>query len=1048
MKFFLFITVVFLFNHAYASCTKGMITINSGVAQMCDGASWHDLGLSIQSSCTAAENGKIRDISNNPEICNGTNWLNVFGSQGNSCDISNAGKISWVDDYSKLQYCNGSYWHVPYIATAPTVSSVNINASAGTTNSNTISIDTGTSSSDSRSLMTEFCFKGTAGSTVPDTPDVDDLCWESVLDPSINLTPSTSLALNSYSFFIGFIESNYTVYVWTKNSAGQISTLTNSGLGTEGVDKKTIYYDPVDPPSLINILAANSNTADFPLDSTETTIATGNDVYIKWNASSTHFGASPISLYYTEDEENFTLIASGVSNSANTGCTVDGVVFTGCYRWVGGSPVSSYYRVKVVAEDTFGANSSSTSSGINMGTFNTLAGNTDPGVDGSAASAIISSYISTQYVDSKSMVVTSDGTFYIRDINYGIMKIDPVTGKYSVLMPYTGTIVDGPIGTATLKYPYARMTLDYDGNLIILDHTRIRKVDLSTNTVTSIVGGGSSTTSGDDALNFSLSCASTRAEYCKLIALPNGDIYFINRVAGTYTPSSGGKIWHYKKSDGKVYGITPSGTGFSGYPTNDISTSTLTGVVLEFDTSTSVINKFYATFRRVPCVGCGMSFGPAELDQTTWVSSGSGYPAPSSYGGHAQITAMNGKIYFVRLASIYEYDSTTNTTTKIMGSNSIGYCADGSAAATCDFHLQDAFVTASGDIYFLDKGQLRTIGTAGNVVTIFGQRKDFGDGGLATSARFADIESIDETSSGKIVVLDADEHAIKQFTVGGNIERLVGNYKTSGASDGALGITSSASGSWWGNRHNVIYDDSNEDIYFHSSGSIYRYQQSDKKIYQAFGHGSTPFSSGDGLVGADVSLGNYQDQLIAFTGSKIVAHSHYWNGSYAERGYVKMYDKNDSYRQSHLTGNNNATASTFPADGSSVATSAGRANAYQPYKRMYYDLSGDTFYFADGAKIRSMPVGGVFGTLVTLPRSISSFTMTQNTSSQWVVYYCSGGDVYKYNVTTSTETSLNIPSSTISCGGVTMHRSPSRNSIVFPYRQNGLWAVGEIIDTP
>lgn len=967
---------------------------------------------------------------------------NQFKFKVSACDLAN-NCSSTVSSSSLLVDSTGPQF---------TAGQFIINSGAAGTGNNSLAM--ALQATDNLSNITHFCFKYTTGATAPTAPNLADSCWIAVNSPSPGISPAQSISFSNFYYLVGYTTGTYTVYGWLRDNLNNVSTLTNSGAGTNAQDKDSIFFDPGLPPVIVNVIATNTDSPSSPATQADLTIASGGDVYIKWKLTDDYaLPSTPVTLYYTLNETTFTQIVAGVSNSANSGCTVDGTTYTGCYRWASGAPTAGYFKVRVAATDSSNMTAFSSASPNNMSTFKVIAGNTDPGLGGSASSALIFNYTNQSYSDARTLVVTPNGLFFVRDNSRGILKIDPADGKLVSFIPYTGTVTNGSIGTATLGSSAARMILDYQGNLLIYDTGAIRKVNLTTNTVTTIIGGGASTTSGVAATSLQLSCINSAGSVCPIRALPNGDIYFV-RTGNTVT-ASGGNIWHYSAADGNVYAMVPTGTGTSVNASRNIATSLLTHFNFEFNPITSTITKLYGYFHPQPCVGCGVYLEPAELDITTGVSTGTGHPLPSASLYHTSVTSMDGKIYDMTEQGpriLYRLDTSTNTFVKVLGGTATGTCADGTAATSCNVYLQDAFITAQGNVFFLDNGLIRTIDENGQVRTLFGQRKTFGDGGLATSARFNLIYSIDETSTGKIAVLDFTENILREFTVGGNITSLMGNGTTSAQTDNSTALTQPTSGGYWGNQYQIYVDRSNDDIYMTgTSNRIVRYTRSTGNLNFVIGGGGTAYHTGaDGLVGTSVLIPSYPPQILGFDGSKLLVATNIWNGSAHEKNYWKLYDKTDSYRQSHFAGNNTLASGSFSADGT-VVSAANVPWAFQDINlRGIWDSVASTWYFllTGSTSIKSLPPSGNIATLATLPRAPTAWTMITNASSQKVVYYCSSGRIYKYNLSTSTETAMAWPSSSISCTGHSMFRSSSRNSIVFPFLQNNLMGIAEIIDTP
>ncbi len=1008
------------------------------------------------------------NIQTNPisifySIDNGATWVSI------ASNIANTGTYAWTlptvdSSQSKIKITSIDLAGNSTTAisggfvidsTAPTFTPSQFTINSGATSTFNNSFQMGLQASDALSNVSHFCYKYSTGVTVPAAPVAADTCWVAVNAPSPGLTPSQNISFNNFFFQVGFTTGTYNIYGWLKDATGNISTLSNSGTGTTGLDKNSIYYDPGLPPTVTNVISTNTNAPSSPPIQTELTALSGTDIYIKWKLTDDYaLPATPVTLFYTTNESTFTQISTNISNSANNGCTVDGTTYTGCYKWTSGSPTSAYFKIRVSATDASGMSSFSSASPNNMNSFKIIAGNTDPGLGGSASSALIFSSLLSGFSDQRTLVVTPDGKFFIRDVNRGVLKIDPSDGKLVSFIPCTGTKTDGAIGVATLNSCYARMILDYQGRLLIYDTNSIRRVNLITNTVSTVIGGGSGSVSGSSATSLAVNCVTTQDVLCPFTALPNGDIYFF-RDANSSTG-----IWKYSAIDGNVYSIIPTGTGVSGTPSMDISPAnvTITHFSLEYDTTNSNINKFYANFRQNSCTGCGYSMYSAELNQNTWASTGMGAPSPGGDTTSSTINSMNGKIYAIPSNStraIWKLDTSINTWTKIVGGSTTGTCNDGTPATNCNVNLQDGFVTAQGNVFFLDNGLIRTIDENGNVKTLFGQRKTFGDGGLAGSARFNKIISIDESSTGAIGILDSVENIFREISTStGLITKLIGNGSQSTLVNGSSAVTQSIPGGYWGNDYQIYYDKSNDDIFYTgyngTNYKIVKYQRSTASVTSVIGGGGTSYQSADGIIGSSISLDGYPLQLVGFDGSKLVGVINQWNGTAHYKNFWKFYDKNDSFRQSNFGGNLNLAGYNYSADGTAVSGADLPIAFGNMNMRGYWDSSSSTWYFGKvgQAYIKSLPIGGNIGTLTTLPRTVISWTMINNASSQKVIYYCSGIKVYKYNTVTAVETAMTWPSSTISCAGNAIFRSATRNSVVFPFIQNGLYGIAEIVDTP
>ena len=136
---------------------------------------------------------------------------------------------------------------------------------------------------------------------------------------------------------------------------------------------------------------------------------------------------------------------------------------------------------------------------ITSGTITTVAGNGTSafsGDDGPATSASLN-YPEAVFVDASGNIYIAD-TFNhrIRKVNHSSGTITTLAGNGTVI--YFGGDEDKPATSASLEYP-SGVSADALGNIYIADytHNRIRRVDAS-GTISTLAGNGTSTYSGDN----------------------------------------------------------------------------------------------------------------------------------------------------------------------------------------------------------------------------------------------------------------------------------------------------------------------------------------------------------------------------------------------------------------------------------------------------------------------------------------------------------------------------------------------------------------------
>lgn len=973
----------------------------------------------------------------------------------------------WAKDSAANVGSAATTLNVLYDQTAPTLTAaaMSINGGAGTSGSSVVQVSL--AASDGASNVSHFCLKN-AVAGVPGAPAAGDSCWVAVNAPVPGLTPALTLSLANFNYQLGFSPGLYSVYAWVKDAASNVSALSGGGAGTDGRDKKSITYNAGAPPTITDILATDTDSPTNPPTAAELGIPASDNVYIKWRLTDdAALPATPVSLYYTTDDATNTLIAANLTNGQNGGCTVNHAGTTaddnatGCYLWTGGAPASSYFKILIAATDSASMTTFAPSTALNTWPpINFLAGNTENGIGGSATAAVFFSGASVSSMpDPGSLAVTANGTIYFRDVQNGILKIDRATGVASRYIRTTGASTGdgGPATSATTNFPM-RIALDYQDRLLILDNDRIRRIE-SNGTINTIIGGGASNADGVAPLDVQITPITFNglsARTASFFAMPNGDIYFQSDIYS----GIGYRIRRYGAAGGTVGSVTPTGTqdasavgGFS------LPSCFLRNLGVVFDPVSSAILHMSVDVTHDPTyAGCDNSSQAvsASLSPATAVATGPHLPSPhlSAYL-HPRVQARTGELYAVsrNYGRISRYQVSTNTWSTVVGSGTIGTCADGTAALACNIEPMDAFITAQGTLYFVDRGRIRTIDENGNVLTIAGQGYAFGDGGSALSARFGEINSMDtwnDAGTDKVVILDRLEERFREFSIGGNITTIAGNGVDGVPNNGAPGVGSplnlAASGKYW----DYFALDASGNTYFNRSGAyVSKLLRSTGNWTDIVGGGVNNYydAAADGTSNI-ILTGGYMPIILGSNSSQILVAKAYFSGTHVN-AYLKLYDTTTNV-QTHLGGVGGAAGTTFCTANGTVALSACKVpyTANEKYVRESYDAFSARWVVSQGAstKLYTMPPGGVMNTLVTLPRALKNFAYKHDAGNN-IVYYCGDADgrLYKYDLGNTTETALSWPIPSISCAGKSLLYHGGRNSLIFIYTQNGLYGIAEYL---
>ncbi|MFG1483613.1 Ig-like domain-containing protein [Halobacteriovorax sp. HFRX-2_2] len=923
------------------------------------------------------------------------------------------------------------------------------------------------SSQNANVYLTHICLQ--SNTTVQ--PAIDDACWIAVNSTSIGITPAQNITVADYSYLLGWEPALYDVYAWVKDEAGNISTNTQ----VLDTDYDQIVYDKASPPTIWDVAAANNDTSSIPPTRADSAVPTGTDLYIRWKVDdSIGLPATAINIYYTQDEQTFTAIAGaqGIAPHTNHGCPgISLAANEGCFKWTGGSPLATAYKIRVKVTNLSGISTQLTSTPINADRIKIIAGNTEAGLGGDARSALFFNKRVGDSSDIHTLVFTDDGNIYFADYKRGIITVDPADGKQKLFIAKTGTSTGdgGPAESATLRYPM-KITLDYQGRLLILDYNRIRRVDLNLEnpTIETIIGGGSST--ADTVANpldlqmRSLSSSDYRTNAVLFTPLPNGDLWFNAERSESIETDGSFKVRIYRAATGQVESFYLGGTGNGWQSTQDLSKCRVGYTGIKFNQATSQIQGITGTaYHHKSFPGCDMygstsdyTYARVYFDPTTGQSI---TPFDNSYRWYHyyNYTGMDGNSYVTVARSYMNRNNFDGTYTRILGSGTLGECADGTLATACNMDIYSVFVDKNGKIYFNDRGRIRTLDEEGKVVTIFGQSQSYGDNVNAVNARFSNISRVTRLDNGKVVVNDTSSYYLKEFTIEGNINILAGNGTVATASTAAAADTQPVRNPYW-----TVVDRATGNIYMDRVewhyGRFAMLNRSTGMWEDVFSNtsGTSYYDpTSDGKIGSDIDVAGTNNRAlpIGFANGKLFLSRMKYNTTDLryEDFMLKAYDSADSYRQEHIWGvlgyndvNEGCTElRTAPTSGSTC-----EYEYWDNYRNIFYDSVDAKYVTAKmyrGAQRRVIAIkdGNVEQIAYTARNIDDGFVYTRRGGTQYL-YYCYGSRLYGHNIDTDTDLgALSWTMPQLSCRGVQFDYNPTNDSIIFPFEQNGLYGVAE-----
>lgn len=1021
--------------------------------------------VSFGGTCEDGLSVDVTGAETSSATCNTGTWTWTSASQ--STDATRSYTFTQTNAVPNSTSVNGDWIRETDV---PTISAFSTTAANPTKNANVPVSMTATSQNPAVNLS-HICIKTNDNVKPLDT----DTCWVTINGPAVGLALAQTLNLNEeYFHLLGWTpNTTLSATAWVKDEAQNISDLTNAGLGTAGTDKFDRVYDPGSPPLVSDVIAANIPNAPNPPTRAQAEVPAGSDVYVRWIANDdTAFPAGSVSLYYSTDEINFTQIggAESLNHLTNYGCTGYTLQANeGCFKWTGGSPLNTSYKIRVKATDATSISSQMISNPLNSGLIKIIAGNTEAGLGGSASTAMFFTRKAGSESDPGTLVVTNDGQVFFNDYKRGILQVDPNDGKQKIFIPNTGTSTGdgGPAVNATLRYA-TKIALDFQNRLLIMDTNRIRRVDLNVATpnIETIIGGGA--LSGDTVVNpldlsiYTHSTNSWTSRGMVFFATPNGDIYFHSDYALKNNTVPTYKVRKFNAATGQIESKYFTGNGHGLTSTQDLSKCRLQNPGLRYDPTNSQITGVTLITRNASgytdCEATTERYSRSYFDPTTFATLPTQLDDSYRYYRYFHINGMDGNVYVIIDRNYINRVNFDGSYTRVLGQGTRGHCEDGTANLSCKMDIQDLFVSSTGKFYFTDRGQIRTIDSNGNVVTLFGQNPGYGDGVNALNSRFDSINTLARLNNGKIIVADATSYYLKEFTVEGNIDIIAGNgnYQSQNTSTDAK-AQGFLDGTWW------LADKSTGEVFTRrgSEARIVKLNRSTNKWEQIIGDGANEYWSNDGQPGLSRRSTSNQGHSLPIgydtATKKFLTSNMKYNSAEAhwEDFMLKEYDGNDAYRQSHVAGTNNPAETYVGGYNSICADGSAAVNCKMPYwdswgLNNYWDAANNRWIMMAISRnpereVYSVTPGGTVDIIANFPRNVDASALwIKEGGTTDVAYYCYANRIYKHNITTNTDLgSLPWQMSNLSCRGYKIDYNPTNNSLIFPFEQNGLYGVGE-----
>lgn len=891
---------------------------------------------------------------------------------------------------------------------------------------------------DDASPVTGYCLKYDDATT----PGPSDACW-------VALAPA-NVVMTTAPFRLGFVAGTYRVMGWARNAAGLVSSLT-APQGTLGTDAATVVFQPAPPPDLSRVVVSTTPTGS------SLTLPQGAPVYVRWRATSAGtLAALPITIFVTTDDSTFTPISMPVANTPAAGCQVT-PGDTGCFVWSAGPSSNAYLRVRVGAVDTNGRQSFRSTPPLNVAsTLRVIAGTLDPGTGGSAEVAVFTTQNQrSSFTFPQTFIVTERGVVYFNDVTRGLLEVRPGDGVQRLLIRRTGVALDGALSTATLAQPM-RLFPDAQGRVLLYDAGLIRRYDPTTMTLTTLVGGGTDSTSDVVAPRaLRLLTPSPNSDTLLLFATPDGRIFF--QTSGTTQPLPQYTLRVFDPAGaggaGEVRTVRFSGVGDGVSTTQNLSACSASHLGATFDPVSSVVTRYVlgVVHDNAACPSPSSETAWAIIDPTTGQPMGPRLTENfDEYLGFT--TGADGALYRFnrRSNTIDRFDTTLHTFTTLVGTGRNGTCADGTSALSCDLDVSDVWATRTGQLYFFDRGRLRTLDQANRVFTLMGTAMTAGDGSPATEARIGspfDVKLWSDAGSDVVVFYDGTQFRLREFPIGGVIRTIAGTgsegVPTTDAGADLQPISYNQNGTI--NQVFLQVHPATGDVYT-NRGPLFlsRLDRSANRWVDVAGGGTRPYYAPQAEDAGGLSVdftGSYSPKPIGFDGVDLLVAKHrYFNFRY-EDGFLKLFALTQpGVPMRTLAGRTGPMPGTLPVDGSprtSTVVDSWSSASWDGARARWLVLNQN-----EDTKLRAISEQGSWSTVATIPGGIESFVAPPSTNVLKLVVCRSDGSMAELLPDAGVR-SLAWPVPRMRCVGRGFAWRPSTQTYVVPVLQDG---VGAIID--
>ena len=387
--------------------------------------------------------------------------------------------------------------------------------------------------------------------------------------------------------------------------------------------------------------------------------------------------------------------------------------------------------------------------------------------------------------------VDTDGNLFIADLyNHRVRRVDASTGIITTFAGsgQSGVSGDGGLATSVDISPVG-VAIESSGNLLIADadSKRVRRVNLSTNIVTTVAGNGEFCFYGDGGPALAASLCAPQG----LTADPSGNLLAYD--------SNNGRIRRINAETGQITTVAGGGNPADGLGDNAPATqATFSGSGLAADARGNMFITDWSNFRvrRVD----------AATGIITTVAGSGGRGGNSGDGGPATLATLAqpqdvvldrpANLFISTGALIRRVDARTGLITTYAGGGSASggftpYCGDGGPAINaCLFYPRGLAMDAAGNLFIADSNnnRIRRVDAATQIITTVagnGVPAYAGDGLPAVVASLNNPSWVSVDAAGNLFIGDVGNFRVRRVDAAtGVITTFAGNGVQAFTGDG------------------------------------------------------------------------------------------------------------------------------------------------------------------------------------------------------------------------------------------------------------------------